>query len=50
MTLFASHLKYVTGRQAEVPPSGLPHPDLARTRVRVGGGKNLGPDDRHAVA
>ena len=26
--------------QAEVPPSGLPHPDLARARVRVGGGKN----------
>ena len=30
----------VTGRHAEVPPSGLPHSDLARARVRVGGGKN----------
>ena len=39
------------GRHAEVPPSGLPHSDLARARVRVGGGKdNKGPHDRHAVA
>ena len=31
----------VAGRQAEVPPSGLPHSDLAsRARVRMGGGKN----------
>ena len=28
-----------------VPPSGLPHSDLARARLRVGGGKDKGPDD-----
>ena len=30
----------VAGRLGEVPPSGLPHSDLARARVRTGGGKD----------
>ena len=30
----------ITGRHAEVPPSGLPQPDLARARVRMRGGKD----------
>ena len=40
----------VAGRLAEAPPSGLPNSDLARGRVRMGGGEDQGPALRGRVA